>query len=378
MIGGTALIDVVTIDLESNSSDHLITVHIDVHDNSLSRKWLTALNHLLKKNYHLEKNYCFLGFADSPRNGLYLCRQINDCIAEINQARLGYQIDNVFTLENTLELIDPAVEPAEYERLDEQTRLSRLTLNQAQMNRLHKYFEDLQGTSGHMSKYYNRAEPTIRWHIRQLNLLCHEFESWALSYKKKIVAPEWQRPSQLMCWLHAPRFALDQEDYNLFGIETLNRPMGGVFVGVNKAIGKHHWEVFNDENKTIDELTTGVLRSQTEASGDFDIEWAKNPKDFYWQTQQLDDFRKWLISNGFDPEDPSLTIGHPQCGQVDLIKSFGSHNYTDIWNQLSNHANVVKITTSDASAKYDYNWDDKNYIDLQIERIQQGEKHELV
>jgi hypothetical protein len=44
-------------------------------------------------------------------------------------------------------------------------------------------------------------------------------------------------------------FALEPEDYELFGIETINRKLGGVYLGVNKAVGKHHWEVFNDEGR---------------------------------------------------------------------------------------------------------------------------------
>jgi hypothetical protein len=129
--------------------------------------------------------------------------------------------------------------------------------------KLHRYFEDLQGVSGKMSPYYEKANSITRWHIRQLNLLCHEFEAWLLSLRKKYTAPMWQRPSQLMCWLNAPRFTLDEEDYELFGIESINRTLGGVFVGVNKAVGKHHWEVFHDEGKDsrIHELTTTTLAS---------------------------------------------------------------------------------------------------------------------
>ena len=144
-----------------------------------------------------------------------------------------------------------------------------MTMNHDHMNNLHRYFEDLQGVSGNMSEYFLQADSTIRWHIRQLNLLCHEFESWALSYRKELEAPDWRRPSQLMCWLRAPRFELEEEDYELFGIDTIARDLGGVYVGVNKAVGKHHWEVFNDEGRDsrIGELVTSTLRSQTEAAG---------------------------------------------------------------------------------------------------------------
>jgi len=340
------LLDVVEIDL--GTAEDNLRVYANIYDNSLSRKWLAALNHLLKNNYHLEKNYCFFGFADGPRNGSYLLDQINCSIAAINASDLGYKIDDYFTLENSVNDQDG--------------------VNHEHFNHLHRYFEDLQGGSGHISNYYWKADNTTRWHIRQLNLLCHEFESWQLSWRKKHTAPEWQRPSQLMCWLSAPRFMLDEEDYELFGIDTINRSLGGVYVGVNKAVGKHHWEVFQDEGRDsrISELVTTNLKSQTEAAGDFDIEWANNPGTFPWHIKKLKEFREWLSVNGMDPEDKNLTIGHPQVGQVDLLRSFGSEDYRQIWNQLNTHLDVHAVRTSTTSAVYEYAWSDPDYMEKQI------------
>ena len=352
MSGTKTLLD--QIEIQLGYADDPLTVYVDVYDNSLSRKWLAALNHLIINNYHLEKNYCFFGFADAPRDGKFILTQINKSIAEINQANIGYTINDYLSYNGCID--------------------TELKLVHDRFNRLHRYFEDLQGVSGRMSPFYTKADEHTRWHIRQLNLLCHEFESWALSWRKKFTAPEWQRPSQLMCWLNAPRFILDEEDYELFGVETINRPLGGVFVGVNKAVGKHHWEVFHDEGRDsrISELTTSTLKSQTEAAGDFDIEWANNPGTFPWQIKQLGEFKEWLTTNGFDPEDKSLTIGHPQCGQVDLVRSFGSEDYRQIWNQLETRLNVHSIKTSNAQAEYNYCWDDPDYIDQQVARIRQG------
>jgi len=343
------LLDVIEMDLED------LTVYIDVYDSSLSRKWLTSLNQLIANNYHLEKNYCFFGFADGPRNGTYLCEQINNTIAAINAADIGYNINDHFMLDTVLD--------------------SEHKINHDRFNRLHSYFEDLQGVSGRMSPFYTAADARIRWHIRQLNSLCHEFESWALSYRKKHTAPEWMRPSQLMCWLNSPRFVLDDGDYELFGIESINRPTGGVFVGVNKAVGKHHWEVFVDEAQfdpehRTDSLTTTTLKPQTEAAGDFDIEWAQNPAGAPWQTRNLNNFRSWLINNGFDPEDKSLTIGHPQVGQVNLLRSFGTEDYREIWSQLNTRLNVTAIRTSDAAVTYPYGWADTDYQEQQIKSLQ--------
>jgi len=341
------LLDTIEIDLRDINGG-ILTVYINVEDNSLSRKWLAALDHLVQNNYHLEKNYCWLGWEKSDRSLDYICQQINRSIAFINLSDLDYTIEDFFTPENTV--------------ADDQG------INQDHMNRLHRYFEDLQGTSGKMSPYYNAADDVTRWHIRQLNLLCHEHESLVLSIRKSIEAPEWRRPSQLMCWLHAPRFELDSSDYEFFGIETINRSLGGVYVGVNKAVGKHHWEVFNDEGRDsrVEELTTSALRSQTEAAGDFDIEWANDPGSFPWQIKMLKEFREWLIQNGFDPEDQSLTIGHPKVAQVDLIRSFGNTDHNQIWQQLATHQDVFKIRTGRAQATYEYCWSDEDYELQQI------------
>lgn len=354
-----AILDQFEITLRNNKLNTFHTVYIDVFDNSLSRKWLNSLNTLITNKYHLEKNFCFLGFVRSQRDGKYMLDQVNKSILAINNADLGYTINDHFSMENCI-TDDPV----------DDRKVGRNIIHD-KFNHLHRYFEDLQGVSGQLSPYYEKANNEIRWHIRQLNLLCHEFESWALSYRKEIEAPEWQRLSQLMCWLHAPRFTLDENDYELFGVDTINRPLGGVFVGVNKAIGKHHWEVFNDEGRDsrIDELTTTTLRSQTEAAGDFDIEWARDPGEFDWQQQRLNEFRGWLVDNGFDPNDKSLTIGHPQVGQVDLVRSFGTTDYNTIWNILSDHLDVYSVKTSAAQAIYEYHWDDSDYMQQQIKSL---------
>jgi len=344
------LLDLIEIDLRS-TDNQILTLYIDVADNSLSRKWLNALNEIIKRGLHLEKNYCWLGWTESSRTAEYLCAQVNRSINAINSSHINYRIQDFFS-------------PATVIQAD-------LDINHAKMNQLHRYFEDLQGTAGAMSTYYQSADNDTRWHIRQLNLLCHELESLVLSMRKAVQAPEWRRPSQLMCWLNAPRFELEESDLEFFGIDTINRKLGGVYVGVNKAVGKHHWEVFQDEGRDsrIAELVTTGLRAQTQAAGDFDIEWARDPGAYHWQIQKLAEFREWLARNGFDPEDPGLTIGHPQIGQVDLDRSFGTQCYEAIWQALSHHLDVYQIRTSTAQAVYEYRWSDPDYDLQQIRSI---------
>jgi len=361
MSGGKQLLDKIEIQLKDRRNGDLHKVFIDAYDSSLGRKWLTALNVLINENYHLEKNFCFLGFTEHERSVDYILKSINTSIGAVNESSLDYHIDDNYTRENTIMIGD----------VSESTDGGKLI--HERFNMLHRYFEELQGTSGtggQISNHYNNADDETRWHIRQLNLLCHEYESLVMSERKKQYLPEWQRPSQLMCYMSAPRFEITEDDYDLFGVDTLARPLGAVYVGVNKAVGKHHWEVFQDEGgKDIDKLTTLAMRSQSQAAGDFDIEWANNPGEYIFMKKQLLDFKQWLINNGFDPEDKSLTIGHPQVGQVDLMKSFGTENYTDIWNVLSTHLDVFSIKTSDAYVEYPYSWSDTDYMEQQIRSV---------
>ena len=347
-------LDQISIKLRNRSTASELTLYVNVDDNSLSRRWLTALNHLLVNNYHLEKNYCFFGFPEGERTLEYLCEQINSTIAAINAADIGYHINDHFTVDNTM--------------------AAEGRLNHDKLNHLHRYFEDLQGVSGRMSDFYTHADSHVRWHIRQLNLLCHEYESLVLSRRKAWQAPEWIRPSMLMCWLNAPRFALEPQDLELFGVDTISRGPGMVYVGVNKAVGKHHWEVFTDEGRDsrLDELTTTTLKTQTEAAGDFDIEWGQDPAPYDFQREKLNDFRTWLRANGFDPEDPALTIGHPRVAQVDLAHSFGTTNLSNIWDQLHYHMDVHEIRTSDARAIYSYHWSDEDFQQRQVDHITRG------
>jgi hypothetical protein len=124
MVDEYTMLDQVEITLKG-ADNSTCTVWIDVADNSLSRKWLTALNELLRNNYHLEKNYCFFGFVQSQRNAEYLTDQMNTSIAAINAAGIGYHIDDHFSIANT---IAPGIE-----------------LIHDKLNYLHRYFEDLQG-----------------------------------------------------------------------------------------------------------------------------------------------------------------------------------------------------------------------------------------
>lgn len=354
------MLDQITITLRDKSNNKH-EIFIEVSHSSLSEKWLTSLNKLLADDYHLEKNYHWIGFQE--RNLPILCNKINQSLQAIksyNWTKLGldqYEITEHFSMDNTITKgdIGPGL-PGGY-------------VDHNMFNNLHRHFEELQGQAGNISKYYHKANKEIRWHIRQLNLLCHEFESCALSARKLKYAPEWLQYTQLFCFLNTPTFNLDPTtDYDAFGLDTLIRKLGDVTMGIDKSVGKSHWEVFNDEGDvTLDETTTIALTSQWQGSGDFDIRWSKTPTNEDVTTfEKVDNFIKWLKKNGLDPEDPSLTLGHPTVAKVNLLKSFNTDDSKIIQTIINNYLDVYEIKTSDNKLILDYRWDDENYANKQI------------
>lgn len=356
------LIDQITVTLRSKTND-TFNVYIDIFDNSLARKWLTSLNYLVKNGYHLEKNYHWMGFSD--RDLLLICNKINASLSAIrlfNWESVGltpYAITEYFTIDNTITKGEVGYE------------LPGARVVHEKFNILHRYFEDLQGQAGNISPYYKNASPEMRWHIRQLNLLCHEFESRALSYRKEICAPDWAQYNQLFCFLNTPTFNLDpQTDFSAFGLDTLIRRQGDVFMGINKSVGKSHWEVFKDEGDvSLDELTTSALISQWQGSGDFDISWSQSSQGRPWLQDEINMFVAWLVKNGFDLEDPSLTLGHPRVATVDLEKSFNSTDFKVVQDIIKQHLDVYKIRTGDQELTLDYRWSDPEYDQLQIKLL---------
>ena len=91
MTGGNRLLDTVIMTLRGHNTT--LDVYIDVFDNSLSRKWLAALNQLLAYGFHLEKNYCWMGWTGTDRDVALLCDRINHSIEHINHSDLDYAIE---------------------------------------------------------------------------------------------------------------------------------------------------------------------------------------------------------------------------------------------------------------------------------------------
>ena len=341
-------------------SDQL-TYYIRPADNQLAQDWIEALKGLLQNGNMLEKNFCFMGFADTARDLPYLCQELNQHVATINDFFSDYHIAETFRTEDLKVWC-------------EHTQTS-LAPNHDLLNQLHNHFERLQGTVWNLSDYYRRADYETKYSIRQLNNICHEIENLILSQRKRATQPEWQRPSQITTFLNAHRYDLTDQHRQGFVVNKYDRHFGGVYMHWTQ-IGKTLFEVFRDEGAP--ELTETLCEAITELryySGEFDVEWGRDVaynNGQPWHDRQQDAFRQWLVDNGRDPNDAGLSLGYLKIAQVDLIDSFGTNDTEIIWQLLGTHLDIYKIEVDGISNTFDYCWSDHDHKQKQIEKMRPG------
>lgn len=328
---------------------------IQAQDTQLGRLWYNALVDLLRQNKYLEKNFCFLGFPDSKRDLDYICKELSWAKNKINDFFAGeYQITENFEKHDLRTGLDP---------------------NQDVMNVLHNHFEHLQGTVWGLSDWYKRADYETKFAIRQLNNLCHEAESLMLSQRKAVEAPEWVRPSQITTFLNAQRLEFPENLKQTFSEERYDRKFGCVYMHWTQ-IGKTIYEVFNDEGGVkVDQATCDAITHLRYYSGEFDIEWGRDicyGGSHKWHNQRMSKFRQWLYDNNFNPEDPEYNYGYHEVGNVLFKESFGTNDYNEVWQILSNHLDIYKIITDEVECTYDYTWTDADYYQQQIDKLKPG------
>lgn len=366
-----------------SKTDHIDYI-IDVHDHKLSQDWIVALKKLLQNGNLLEKNYCFMGFPKTQRTVDYLCEQLNQAVRQINRFCMTntwqsnglkeFYIEDYYCEETVRWPADYGIgHPFVKNSLNEYS--PGLMPKHNVLNRLHYYFEQLQGTVDHLSPYYKQADYETKYAIRQLNNCCHELENIILSQRKEIISPYWVRPSQINTWINANRYTLDDHHRQGFVDNGYDRVLGGVYMHWAQ-IGKTLFEVWKDEGAP--ELTETVCSAITHLehySGEFDIEWGNDVvygDKCPWHVDEQNQFKSWLVKNNLDPKNPKLSLGYLPIGQVDLLSGFGTNNYQEIWKTLSNYLDVYRVEVDGVSAQFDYCWTDKDYKHQQIEMMKPG------
>ena len=305
-----------------------------------------------------------------------MCNELNTNIAQIN----SYKFEPEYPTLKTFKPSDfqyPSTLPTGLCADGNEMSKPGLRLKHDACNLLHRYFEELQGTAWQISKLYKQADHETKYAIRQLNNLCHEIESWVLSYRKSVVEPEWMRPSQITTFLNAPRYDLHEEDFNLFKENRYDRELGGVYLHWSQ-VGKTLIEVYRDENAPkMTETMCSEINHQKYYSGEFDIEWGDTitEKTHAFKKEEMDGFRNWLKDNNYDWEDPKLALGYIKIGQIDMKLAFQNKPFIEVYNIMKNNLNIKSIHTIGSRSwenEYPYTLDSEDWKQIQMEGLRRG------
>jgi len=350
-------------------------VRIHLYDTPLAHRFLDALKDNLHKKRILEKNFCFLGWADSNRDLAYLVDELNRNIAQINSFRFEPPYEKIHPFV-TDDFQYSANLPTGLCPDGDESKKPGLRLKHDACNLLHRYFEELQGTAWQLSEYYKQADTETKYAIRQLNNLCHEIESWVLSYRKSVVDPEWIRPSQITTFLNAPRHDLHEEDYELFKQNRYDRELGGVYLHWSQ-VGKTLYEVFRDEHAPVmTDALCSEINHQKYYSGEFDIEWGQTiTEEDSFKKKEMDEFRQWLADNNYDWEDPKLSLGYIKIGQIDMKLAFQNKTFIEVYNEMKNNLNIKSIHTIGTRSwenEFPYTLDSEHWKKIQIDELRKG------
>ena len=350
--------------------------YFQIYDTPLGHRWLDALKDNLKKERILEKNFCFLGFADSKRDLNYLVKELNISVSQINSLKFDppYEKIHPFRAEDFQYSANLPIGRTVH---GDDSINRGLRLKHDACNLLHRYFEELQGTAWSISAFYKQADVDTKYAIRQLNNICHEIESWVNAYRKKVFDPEWMRPAQITTFLNAPRYSLDEEDFKLFLQNRYDRELGGVYLHWSQ-VGKTLYEVFRDEHAPkMTEALCSEINHQKYYSGEFDIDWGQTiteAQDF--KREEMDLYRAWLKENNFDWTEPKLSLGYIKIGQVDLQRTFGTDaSIQHIHNTMNDNLNITSIRTitgPSVECDYPYTLESDDWKKIQMEGLKQG------
>ena len=347
--------------------------YFQVYDTPLGHRWLDALKDNLKQEKILEKNFCFLGFADSKRNLNFLCRELNKSIEQINSFSFTPPYKKIHPFSSDDFQYSSKLPIGKAVNGDESVTPGKRLKHDA-CNLLHRYFEELQGTAWHISNYYKQADQETKYAIRQLNNICHEIESWVNADRKKAIEPEWMRPSQITTFLNAPRHDLQEEDFELFKQNRYNRELGGVYLHWSQ-VGKTLYEVFRDEHapKMTDALCSEI-NHQKYYSGEFDVEWGQTITEQHdFKKEEMDQYREWLADNRYDWNDPKLSLGYIKIGQIDLQRTFGTNaSIQDIHKVMNNNLDITSIRTihgPSIECDYPYTLESDDWKKIQMEGL---------
>ena len=312
----------------------------------IGHKWIDKLKVCINNRLKIEKNFCWVGWPDSPRNLTYLTADLRRHIATIN----------AYNSDPNCKWTEKYFITEDYQAHTVIT--SDFSPNHDLFNRLHHHFEVLQGQVWNISEWFKNANNEVRYSIRQLNNFCHEMEILIKQLRSKRFNPDYTNPAAIIAFLNGPREELELADHDHF---TLQRGGGRVYAGYCQ-IGKIHWEAFVDGDTHIGDGGISGLRY---ISGEMTIDFGHDTSIKADHQLTIQRYSEWLQSNGLSIHDKSLAHGWLHVATVDFSQ-YGNMTVQEIQTFLSQFLDIYKVQIVENGivtheADYDYHWNKPNF-----------------
>ena len=136
--------------------------------------------------------------------------------------------------------------------------------------------------------------------------------------------------------------------------------------------------MFRDEHgPRMTDAMCSEINHQKYYSGEFDIEWGQTitEKNYAFKKKEMDGFRHWLDLNGYDWDDPKLSLGYIKIGQVDLKLLCEDKPFLDVYDIMKDNLNIKSshtIGTQGTECYYPYSLDSEDWKKIQIDYLKEG------
>jgi hypothetical protein len=345
-----------------------ITVYLRPTGHALSNFWIDQF----KKNYlntdnitnsrPLNKSFSLHAWQtewdqpDYSRNMSKVCDMLNDAIEKVNYFYGPYGYPNI-----DIHFSSELLKDREYFR--------------SAMNDLHHHFELLIGQVGNVSDwFYKPNSHEACYYVTQLNGLLHEIEATINNLDRtngqKCIYFTYTAPNIDGTYLPEPvRKPLKIQHYECF--ENVEHQWG-MLTAFYSQLGKQHIEVFIDGDDVIGEENISGIQWML---GESNLSLGENADPTLPPKERVrDEFKKWLIDNGFDINDPTLALGLGVLARIHVEDNLHLGNdWQEIDTRIHECDDIYEVGFCDENLvptvkqQYNYSWEE--YRNQLIENI---------
>ncbi len=267
------------------------TLKYSIKNTALAQAWARALHedYLTNDDVVMAKEFFLHAWgASNPRSKSWLCNELNYHIDRVNEYfndnNIDYKVDMKF---------------------------SAITVNQSQLNDIHRHFELIQGHHKETTDIWNNANDAFRWSVNQFNHMCHELEGhlYLEEYGQSNTG------TMIVCLYPNNKHPITEQQLSEF--EMKNYKKGDVRLHYPQT-GRQFIEAYlhSDENVPMDEIEPIKY-----ISGEFDLM-------FHDINVDWDGFKTWLEDNNVDQSNPQNALGYATVAHGDIPDDI--FDYSDI------------------------------------------------